>query len=108
MPGKLEVLCRDAPQARIGGRLLPTLTPVITCGTLRPVPERTRRIILRIGGILALSICVSGPLFAQDQSGSPGEPESSTRAAQIQTERLKKATNLAPEDLTPGERRLTD
>ena len=44
-------------------------------------------------------------MLAQD--GSSESAASRTRAAQIQAERLQKATELAPEQLTPGENHLT-
>ena len=52
--------------------------------------------------ILVLTLCVSAALLGQEESGSPG-----TRAGQIQAERLEKAANLIPEELTPAERNLT-
>src|ERR1051326_7356528 len=56
-------------------------------------------------GVLTLALCLSAPMLAQD--GSSENAASRTRAAQIQAERLQKATELAPEQLTPGENHLT-
>src|SRR5262245_42992447 len=106
MPGQFEKkpVCR----ARGGG------TPVHTKGqrgtsfcTVRLIPVITSRS-HRVGGILALMACLSAPVLAQQDGGSSTEnAAATTREREIQAERLEKAANLAPEELTPGEKHLT-
>src|SRR5262245_27443304 len=56
----------------------------------------------QIGGILAVTLCLSASLFGQAESASDG-----TRVDQIQAERREKEAILTPEELSPGERQLT-
>src|SRR5262249_23672600 len=55
--------------------------------------------------ILALLLCLSPPVLAQEQNGASAS--STTRSGQIQAERIEKAAHLAPEKLTSGEKDLT-
>src|SRR5215831_13634609 len=70
----------------------------------RWIPANTGRVHL-VAGILALMFSLPAPAFSQEESGSSAS--SATRAGQIQAERVKKAADLAPEGLTPGEKDLT-
>ena len=54
-----------------------------------------------VGRILAMMVCLSAPVFAQEESATD------TRADQIQAERMEKQAVLTPEELTPGEKELT-
>src|SRR5262249_18194115 len=58
-------------------------------------------------GVLTLTVCLSAPVLAQDQNASSESAATTTRAAEIQAERVQKAATLAPEELTPGEKHLT-
>src|SRR5512138_3581254 len=54
-----------------------------------------------VGRILAMMVCLSAPVFAQEESATD------TRADEIQAERMEKQAVLTPEELTPGEKELT-
>ncbi len=63
--------------------------------------------VTQVIGVITLTLCLSAPALAQDEGGSPAETAATTRASQIQAERLQKAAHLDPEQLTPGEKHLT-
>ena len=75
--------------------------PGASLHTSQWTPANTGRLHL-VYEILALMLYLSGPVFAQQESGS-----SDTRSGQIQEERLEKTADLAPEKLHDGKKDLT-